>query len=272
MIISSEALSDRYLHVNNCARQKLSIEDTVTIRERGRVDYHILYILSGTCHAVKDGKSITVPSGNIILFRPHERQEYRFYKAEKSELIWIHFTGVGCETYLRELGLYDKSVLSVGKSAELSSALDGMIAAKGLDGEENRDVCDGYLYLALSLFARGAKYGKEKLKRISEVTTVIEYMKCHYRTLLPVEEYARMCHLSKSRFEHVFKEHTGRTPVGYVYRIRVDVAMQLLETTDLRVSAIAEETGFNDSNYFTRVFRNYTGTTPVKYREQLLKG
>ncbi len=268
MIISSEALSERYLHVNNCGRQTISIEDTVTIRERGRVDYHILYVLSGICYAVIDGKQVTARSGGIILFRPHERQEYRFFKVDKSEFIWIHFTGVGCETYLRELGLYDKTVLEVGKSAELSAALEGMLLSRGLEGGENRDICDGYLYLVLSLFARGAKYGKEKLKRFFEVSAVIEYINANYKTVLPVEDYAKMCHLSKSRFEHVFKEHTGNTPIGYLYRTRIDVAMRLLETTDLRISAIAEETGFNDANYFTRVFKKYTGTTPGKFRER----
>ncbi len=268
MIISSEALSERYLHVNNCGKQVISIEDTVTIRERGRMDYHMLYILSGICHAVIDGKEVSAPAGSLILFRPFERQEYRFYKSEGSAFIWIHFAGVGCETYLRELGLYDKTISDVGKNAELSAALEGMLLSRGFEGEEHRDICDGYLYLVLSLFARGAKYGKEKLKRFSEVSAVIEYMNANYRTVLPVEEYARMCHLSKSRFEHVFKEHTGKTPIGYLYRVRIDIAMQLLETTDLRISAIAEETGFNDANYFTRVFKKYTGTTPIMYRDR----
>ena len=123
MIISSEALSERYLHVNNCGKQVISIEDTVTIRERGRMDYHMLYILSGACHAVIDGKEVSAPAGSLILFRPFERQEYRFYKSEGSAVIWIHFAGIGCETYLRELGLYDKTVSDIGKNAELSAAL-----------------------------------------------------------------------------------------------------------------------------------------------------
>ncbi len=267
-MFSSEALSDRYLHLNNCGRQTLSTCDTYTLRKNGRVDYHILYILSGVCHAVIEGKEYKVGEGQIALFLPNTPQEYRFFKKDKSESVWIHFTGVGCENYLRELELCGKSVFEVGKSPELMSAVDGMIRTKALGGEENDKICDGYLYLVLSIMSRASRFGGEKLKRFSEVSSVADYMSKNYKNALSVSEYAAMCHLSKSRFEHVFKEYTGTTPLGYIFKMRSEAAMNLLENTDLRISQIAEEVGFTDANYFTRVFKKYTGTSPVKFRNK----
>lgn len=266
-MISSEGLSEKNLHVNNCGRQTLSLYDTVTVRPKGRMDYHILYIMSGMCRAVVNGKEYEVHEGGFVLYRPFERQEYRFYKNDKSESLWIHFTGIGCERYLRELLLYDCPCGFVGKSAELISALTAMMSAKALGGTENDEVCDGYFYLVLALMSRARRYGREKLKRFSEVSEVAQYMSRNFENILPISEYAKMCHLSKSRFEHVFKANTGCTPLGYIYRMRIDAAMRLLENTDLRISQISEQVGFDDANYFTRVFGKYTGTTPKKYRE-----
>ena len=42
--------------------------------------------------------------------------------------------------------------------------------------------------------------------------------------------------------------------------------MNLLETTELRISDISEEVGFSDANYFTRIFKKYAGLSPAKYR------
>lgn len=266
MLISSEGLSERYLHLNNCGRQTLSHSDTYTLRPKGRVDYHILYILSGVCHAVVDGKKYIVTEGQMVMFLPNRPQEYSFYKKDKSESLWIHFTGTGCEKYLSELELCERDVFDVGKSTELMSAVDAMVRTKALGGEENDRLCDGYLYLVLSLMARASKYGTDRAKRFSEVAGVADFMSRNYKDTLSVSEYAGMCHLSKSRFEHVFKEYTGTTPLGYIFRLRIKAAMNLLETTELRVSQIAEEVGFTDANYFTRVFKKHTGMSPAKYR------
>ena len=205
-----------------------------------------------------DGKKYTVTEGQMVMFLPNRPQEYSFYKKDKSESLWIHFTGTGCEKYLSELELCERDVFDVGKSTELMSAVDAMVRTKALGGEENDRLCDGYLYLVLSLMARASKYGTDRAKRFSEVAGVADFMSRNYKDTLSVSEYAGMCHLSKSRFEHVFKEYTGTTPLGYIFRLRIKAAMNLLETTELRVSQIAEEVGFTDANYFTRVFKKHT--------------
>ncbi len=270
MLISSEGISERYLHLNNCGRQILSVCDTHTVRPHGRVDYHILYILSGVCHAVVDGKKYTVTEGQMVMFLPNTPQEYSFYKKDKTESLWMHFTGKGCEDYLSETGLCGKAVFDVGKSTELMSAVEAMLRTKAIGGEENSRICDGYLYLVLALMARASRFGGDKIKRFSTVSDVADFMSRNYRNTQTVSEYAAMCHLSKSRFEHVFKEYTGTTPLGYIFRLRIEAAMRLLENTDLQISQICEEVGFADPNYFTRVFGKYAGISPKKYREQFI--
>ncbi|MBR5308623.1 MAG: AraC family transcriptional regulator [Clostridia bacterium] len=267
---TSEGLSERYIHLNNCGRQILSRSDTHTVRPHGRVDYHILYIVSGVCYATIDGREYTVKEGMTAMFLPNRPQEYRFLARDKSESVWIHFTGVGCEQYLRELGIYDKPVLEVGKSSELIGAVNAMLRTKALTSDGSADVCDGYLMLVLSIMARDARLGRENEGRFSEVTMVADYMSRYYKTALPISEYAAKCHLSKSRFEHVFKEHMGTTPMDYLFRIRIEAAKNLLESTELRISRIAEEVGFADANYFARVFKKYTGDSPAKYRNKYL--
>ena len=269
-MISSEALSDKYLHVNNCGRQYLGDANHNTIRLHGRVDFHMLYILSGRCHAEVRGEEITAKAGDAVLFRPGEKQKYAFYKADKSESLWIHFTGSGCADYLRTLGLYGLPKFTVGKDAALLRALDSMILSNELRMTGNSpdgDVCDGYLFLALAIMAKIVKVGDEKIKRVGEIAEVADLMSRGFREKRSVGEYAAMCHMSESRFEHVFKEATGISPLEYILGIRIERAKRLLETTDLRNQQIAEEVGFCDANYFSRAFKKRVGMSPANYRK-----
>jgi YesN/AraC family two-component response regulator len=55
--------------------------------------------------------------------------------------------------------------------------------------------------------------------------------------------------------------------VDYINGKRLELAKQLLKTTEIPVREIAIEVGFSDANYFSRIFKKYTGVSPSKYRE-----
>ena len=98
MIISSERESSVFLEVNSCARQLLSDRDYTMLRKDGRVDYHILYITHGLCTTEFDNEILNVDAGNIILFKPYEKQKYSFKAHDHSVSCYIHFSGPECKT------------------------------------------------------------------------------------------------------------------------------------------------------------------------------
>lgn len=83
-----------------------------------------------------------------------------------------------------------------------------------------------------------------------------------------LEDLQQIAHMSRSNLMRVFREATGVAPIEYLLRLRIQKAMKLLRSTDLSVTEIALQTGFNDSNYFARQFRKITGCSPVKYRKE----
>ena len=81
-----------------------------------------------------------------------------------------------------------------------------------------------------------------------------------------LEELAGIAQMSQRSFLRVFLSATGTSPLAWVIGQRINRACKLLRTTDRRVTEIAFDVGFNDSNYFTRQFRKVTGVSPRKYR------
>lgn len=100
------------------------------------------------------------------------------------------------------------------------------------------------------------------------VGKVIAKLESDYTRQWKLVELAKFAFMSESNLLLVFKEATGRSPIDYLIRIRIQKAMELLYGTHLNVTEISEKVGFKDSNYFSRCFKKFTGTTPREYRRQ----
>ena len=72
--------------------------------------------------------------------------------------------------------------------------------------------------------------------------------------------------VSKNYFSKLFKETTGINFSDFVQKLRIDGACNLLKTTDMNVTDIAYEVGFNDIKFFYEVFKKITSKTPGQYR------
>ena len=79
---------------------------------------------------------------------------------------------------------------------------------------------------------------------------------------------AEYLHISSGYLSAVYKKETGENFIKYLTDVRLQRAMELLQTTDKRSYEVAEETGFNNAHYFSTVFKKNIGCTPSEYRER----
>lgn len=83
-----------------------------------------------------------------------------------------------------------------------------------------------------------------------------------------LSDLSREMTLSPSRCSHVIRELCGCSFVELRDRMRLARAQNLLRTTGYKISVVAEECGFEDTQYFHRFFRRHAGTTPAQFREE----
>lgn len=74
--------------------------------------------------------------------------------------------------------------------------------------------------------------------------------------------------MSLSNFSHYFKKNMGRTFSEYLSVLRLEKAKNLLETTDMTLTDIAEQCGYLNGSAFMRSFKKQTGITPTVYRNE----
>ena len=88
---------------------------------------------------------------------------------------------------------------------------------------------------------------------------------------ISVKEMAHYINISPSYLRSLFHRVYAQSPGMYVRKLRVAKAMELLARPEISITEVAYRTGFNDSNYFTRVFRRNSGENPTVFRKRVLK-
>jgi AraC-like DNA-binding protein len=95
-------------------------------------------------------------------------------------------------------------------------------------------------------------------------------MDLHLFSNLSIEELAHLSNLSVSSFKRNFKKEFNDSPNNYILTKKLEKAQELLQVTDMTISDIAYEIGFNDPLYFTRFFKKKIGMSPTDFRSQQL--
>jgi transcriptional regulator GlxA family with amidase domain len=90
----------------------------------------------------------------------------------------------------------------------------------------------------------------------------------HYQMPNPVSSMVRLSGLAERTFKRRFHQATGMPPLEYVHALRLEEAKQMLESGDLPIEAIANEVGYEDAGYFSRLFRRKVNLTPAQYRKR----
>ncbi len=105
------------------------------------------------------------------------------------------------------------------------------------------------------------------LHPFAKMHAVIDAIRRGYQGTVDLDALARACLLSPSQFRRNFKRSFGISPLQFILKMRIQAAADLLRTSQLNVTEISLECGFNNPNYFTRQFRHLLGVTPIAYRK-----
>ena len=135
---------------------------------------------------------------------------------------------------------------------------------------------DGYRYMATVHFMRlvgelsrwysGAQH--PGARRLTRIGTAIGHLEHHLDEAVTLEELTDLSGLSSSTLNRAFRRAVGLPPLVYHLRLRIRRAGNLLRTTDLSVTEIAGQTGFDDANYFARQFKKAMSLSPSAYRKR----
>ena len=105
-------------------------------------------------------------------------------------------------------------------------------------------------------------------KKVLKLKAVLKYIRENFSRCITLEDMSAVASFSPKYFCRFFKDMTGTTPINYLMAYRIERAARKLLGSDLSVTQIAYDCGFNDLSYFIKTFKAFKHVFPKDYRSR----
>ena len=235
----------------------------------GRADYYLMYVIEGRLAVDISGEERIAKAGDFLIFPPGYKYKYTFRDGGAISYYYAHFTGSEVEKTLDALGIgCGASLHTAGHCETALEAFDEIFSAY-TENDEFRDLVAGVaIKRALIALARATSGNKAH----TQIKRSLAYIRASYTDDISIPTLAAMDGLSVSRYNAVFRQETGTSPIKLITELRLSHACTLLASTDLPIGNIGALVGYPDNHFFSKIFKSYIGTSPKEYRASALKG
>jgi AraC family transcriptional regulator, arabinose operon regulatory protein len=241
------------------------------VREKGCPEVIFIYCAEGDGWCEIAGRKHELTKDQLLVIPVSTPHVYGAGKKTPWTIHWFHAMGLNVPIYLERLGVTKENpVVSLGGNVQLFSLFEDV-----LEGLEHGFTLTHLIYAAhslthlMGLILRHKEefgYGENSVRERIEKN--INFMKEHLREPLTVATLAALVNLSRSHYTTSFHRVTGYAPLSYLNHLRMQRAVQLLNTTDLSIKHISDQLGFSDQFYFSRVFAKMHNHSPSEHRRR----
>ncbi|EAZ82319.1 AraC family transcriptional regulator [Algoriphagus machipongonensis] len=265
---------DRGMHFYNNLHQHPQCQLTVIIEGRGQLlvgDYvgrfepGDLFLLGENIpHVFRsdaeyfDEENKLSSSGNTLFFDFKAIEKSLGEVDEFRELIHLNEQINGC---FKIEGTAKKSILELFQNFSSCSGLEKLqkaIHMLSLIKVGSKEI------IALNLIPVTRSLSERDGKRMDQV---MRYILENSAKPISLDEIAEQAYMSKEAFCRFFKLRTRRTFTQYLQQLRITEAKKLLLETDLGISQISYQVGFQTLSHFNKTFKSMTNQTPKSWRK-----
>lgn len=231
-------------------------------------------------------RTYTGDAGDVFLFRPYE-PHYNLALNELEPIRWIMVLFSPSIVRLIPYGyrlLYpfytdDASPHIKGSSIYARNIHAAAVAAfeeqekkkPGFESNRFMHFIDILVNIYRYTVEESANAGNDGGEVDSGVVAAVEYILRHIAEDIDINHLIELYGKGKTYFYSNFKQAVGLTPNQFINRLRMQIAMHLLKTTDKSITDIAFECGYNSIHYFNKHFKQYREISPREYRNRTKK-
>ncbi len=94
-----------------------------------------------------------------------------------------------------------------------------------------------------------------------------DYIQSNYTEQITLDDISKACCISKYYLIKTYKQYFGVTPYQYLTSCRLEKAKYLIENSDIKISQVVLQLGFENQSSFARLFRKRFGSIPTSFRK-----
>lgn len=259
-------------------------------------DEWILYcIIEGSMKLQEDDVIYSLSAGDTILLSPkHCHSGITVHNS--IQYYYVHFSWDGLEECLltdeiyaakkieehgyklstfpengdpAKLLLPKKTSLLPGAFSEIIDAIQKLLSENEAILFHQSNIKDALLYIILMLISRSeTERITTQISTASFIPALLTYFHNHLGEKISGAVLEREFHHNFDYMNRKFHESTGKSIFQYLQEYRIQESKKLLQTNHINISQIAENLGYCNAFYFSKVFKTIEGITPSEYRKQ----
>ncbi len=241
--------------------------------QNGRIlkEYQIIYISEGKgWFESKSCKKQAVKAGTIIMLFPSEWHTYEPNKETGWFEYWIGFKGEYIDGLIQK-GFFSpkQPIFNLGYYSSIINLYDDVINHASQEKRAYQQIMSSIVFYIL-----GTVYYKHENETfndsfaVNKINEAKAIMKQDIGCQLSPEKIAQNLGVGYSWFRKMFKLYTNTSPAQYQANLIIIKAKELLDITELNITEISYQLGFENVSQFSTFFRRKTGIPPLLYRKE----
>lgn len=171
--------------------------------------------------------------------------------------------------HIDELIMLSNSCLLAANMMSSSENFEYIPAAERLH-ERFSDISELEEYLHFCIKTLAVRQSDDgALSKRSIMPMIKEYIDKNFGERISLTDLSEKFGISEKYLSKMFKKYTGENYAQYLNKVRINVALKMLQKTNLSVREISEACGYSDYPYFARVFKKLTGLSATEIRQNL---
>ena len=256
--------------------------------EYNRIHHHraveILYIAKGSTHIILDYKLYSLKEGDIVFINSDIAHSLLVENANETEIFYVQFLPELIYDYRHNffnityfiwlVACKDNNFLIYNTEENSEPVLNIKSAYNIYQGQETGYepafisrillVCAWFFERSKDIaFSSQPHFSYTNIVMLNDIFKTIE----NNHSTVSVTEITKKLSLSPEALR-VFCNITGYPLRKYIQNYRISLAKYLLSSTDMPITEIVYNIGYNDSSYFSKLMTTHTGHTPSEFRKK----
>ncbi len=237
----------------------LNYEGTVNVAFHNHAATELVFTVSGSIHIDVNGQTFAGRPGILFVLPavvPHNQRCDGNWKTR-------------CVLFFDDTGLLDDTPRALDLSADALTErwIADLCQLHAAPSPLPEAVANGFLYTLLSRLGNFELQRRNTEELHPRLAQAVQFVHAHLTEEIDADTLASESCASYSHLSALFRNAFGCGPLKYQQNLRLASAQKLLLNPYMSLDEIAQQSGYEDTNYFVRLFRKTYGMPPGKWRK-----
>ncbi len=247
-------------------------KDHLRERVNGSKQHILMYCTDGEGWILIGNNRINVKANQYFIIPANIPHTYGSSKDNPWTIYWIHFSGLTADYFIDTISeaqnITPSEISRIDERLDLfEEMIQNLEMGYSMENIDYANICLWHFLASFRYLSQFRQVRKPQERDLTEKS--IFYMRKHLKEKLTLEDLAQQANLSVAHYSMLFKQKTGHSPLNYLIQLKIQNACRLLDHTHLNIKEIAQQVGYDDPYYFSRIFKKIMNISPKEYRKTL---